>query len=105
MGQRANYIIREASGEVSIYYTHWRANHIAQDLAMGPKRLEAFIKQFDLTDEIISYPWLEGIIYLNKQEKSLIFWESELLSLTSIREAYLNFLQNIWKGWEVAYAL
>ena len=68
MGNRANYILKSGD-EIRIFYTHWRAVNIAQDILLGPERLEEFILRFEQEDEILQYPWIEGLILMDLDKK------------------------------------
>ncbi|MEH0153180.1 hypothetical protein V6R21_03480 [Limibacter armeniacum] len=103
MGQRGNYILK-SSDSTKIYYTHWRANKIACDLLLGSQTFISFIKEFDLHDELLDEPWIEGAVYVDLENKEILFWEMELLPNYSVRETYMKELKNIWKGWNVEYA-
>ena len=103
MGQRGNYITK-SNGRLDIYYTHWRANLIANDLLLGSKNFLKFIRQFDKHEEIIDEPWIEGCVLLDFDTKRLVFWEIEQLYEYSIRQAYLETLAEKWKGWNIQFA-
>lgn len=102
MGQRGNYIIK-SRGKVDIFYTHWRANLIVNDLLLGPSKYIDFVKQFDKTDELINEPWIEGCVLVNMESKRLLFWEIEQLFEFTLREKYLNKLKKIWKEWKIEF--
>lgn len=44
MGDRANYAIVER-GKLSLYYSHWGALTVAEDIFWGPVRTEEFIRK------------------------------------------------------------
>jgi hypothetical protein len=103
MGNRANYILKK-DNEFDIYYTHWRAINVAQDLTLGVKRFSKLVKEFDKVDEILSEPWIEACVLLDFDSKKLTFWETEILFKTSIREEYISKLVNIWTNWTIRFA-
>ncbi len=103
MGHRANYIIKNENS-FDIYYTHWRAQNIAQDLVLGPNRFTMFVKEFDKSNELLNEPWVEGCVLVDLPLQKLTFWENELLENSSVREEYLKYLQNIWTNWSVNFA-
>ena len=104
MGQRGNYIVK-SEDSVNIHYTHWRANTIVHDLLIGPRKFLKFINEFELKDQIISEPWIEGCVLIDTKKQLLIFWEHEHLHELTVRNKYLNHLSEIWEGWEIRYAI
>ena len=102
MGQRGNYIIKNQN-TLTIHYTHWRANCIAEDLYLGESRFLQYISECKITDEIINHPWLEGCVIIDKQAKHLYFWSWEIPNLTSLINYYLLELQVKWTGWHVEH--
>lgn len=98
MGQRANYIIK-AGDKRTIYYNHWRANCIAADLYLGPKRFMEFVKRCTIEDEILSEPWLEGCVIIDPIQKELFFWSFEFSRDTSVVDYYLEQLGKKWENW------
>ena len=103
MGNRANYIIKKDKS-FDIYYTHWRAINVAQDLTLGQKQFTQLVKEFDKSDELLNEPWIEACVLLDFDSKKLTFWESEMLFETSIRDEYLNQLKSIWENWTIDFA-
>lgn len=103
MGQRGNYIIK-TKDKVDIFYTHWRANLIVNDLLLGAKKFINFARQFDQKDELINEPWIEGCVLIDMDSKKLLFWETEQLFEFSVRQKYLDKLEEIWSGWEITFA-
>lgn len=94
MGQRANYIIKEGN-KLTIHYNHWRANCIASDLYLGEKRFLEFVNDCQLKDEIISEPWIEGCVIIDKPLRRLYFWEQFFPTETSmINFICPNYLKN-----------
>jgi hypothetical protein len=103
MGNRANYILKK-DNDFDIYYTHWRAINVAQDLALGQKQFTKLVKEFDKADELLNEPWIEACVLLDFDSKKLTFWETEMLFETSVREEYLNQLGKIWTNWSISFA-
>ena len=84
MGNRANYILKRGN-DFDIYYTHWKAINVAQDLALGQKQFIKLVKEFDNADELLDEPWIEACVLLDFDSKKLTFWETEMLFETSVR--------------------
>lgn len=103
MGNRANYILKRGSG-LDIFYSHWRAINIAQDLMLGERKFTTLVQQFSKANELLNEPWMEACVLLDFDQKRLTFWETEVLFETSIREEYLNQLKSIWTGWTIKFA-
>jgi hypothetical protein len=103
MGHRGNYIIKN-KGTVEIYYTHWRAIHIAHDLLLGPKEFIKFIRQFQRHDNLIDQSWIEGCVLMDLDNKQLIFWEREKLHHYTLRQSYISYLETKWPLWNISFA-
>lgn len=103
MGQRGNYIIK-TKDKIDIFYTHWRANLIANDLLLGSKKFINFVRQLDKKDELINEPWIEGCVLIDMDSQKLLFWEIEQLFEFSVRQKYLEKLKESWDGWEITFA-
>ncbi len=100
MGQRANYIVKN-NGELEIHYNHWRANSIASDLYLGEKRFLEFVNNCQLNTEILSEPWIEGCVIIDRNNKALYFWSFEFSRDTSVVDFYLKQLAKKWAGWKL----
>lgn len=103
MGNRANYILKTKES-LEIYYTHWRAINVAQDLALGKKEFVKLVKEFDKAEFLLNEPWIEACVLINFPEKKLTFWETDTLFETSVREEYLKQLKKTWAGWKIQFA-
>jgi len=103
MAQKGNYIIK-SENKVDIFYTHWRANLITNDLLLGTRKFIEFIKQFDKQERLINEPWLEGCVLVDLDTKKLIFWEIEQLFEYSVKQEYIRNLKKKWPGWQVTFA-
>lgn len=103
MGSRANYIVK-SKNQFEIYYTHWRASDIAKDLYLGYKKFKSFIQQFDKVDTLLDYPWIEGCVLIDEDEKRVTFWGNFVLEEYSVTKEYLRILRERWGGWEVECA-
>lgn len=102
MGQRANYIIKNQD-KLTIHYTHWRANCIAQDLYLGEKRFLKYVNECKIVDEIINYPWIEGYVIIDILTKHICFWSWEIPNVTSVISYYLQALRDKWTGWTIEH--
>lgn len=103
MGHRGNYILRE-NGKTKIFYTHWRTYKIAHDLLVDPKEYIEYIKRFELRDQLVFYPWIEGFVIVDLDNMKLVFSEIEFLYQYSVRQEFLKILAKIWEGWNIEYA-
>lgn len=102
MGQRANYIIKDHDN-LSIHYSHWRANCIAADLYLGENIFLKFVADCQVNEEIMNEPWIEGCVVIDKATRELHFWTLEFSNETSVIEYYLSALAKKWKGWTVRF--
>lgn len=102
MGQRANYIIKN-NNQLTIHYNHWRANCIASDLYLGEKKFLKFVEECQLNEEIMTLPWIEGCVIIDKPAKQLHFWTWEFSNETSVIEYYVSALAKKWEGWTVQF--
>ncbi|MGH1383844.1 hypothetical protein [Kordia sp.] len=103
MGQRGNYVIK-SNEKTEIYYTHWRAINVADDLMLGSEKFIKFIQGFEKRTYLTSEPWIESCVHVDMDAKELLFWEGDDLTLTSVRRRYLELLSQRWNGWNVNYA-
>ncbi len=76
MGDRANYAIRE-NGQVELFYSHWGATTIAEDIFWGPPKTEAFIRGSTPADEWLDDVWAQGGIAFDKDRRSLTYYYAE----------------------------
>jgi hypothetical protein len=102
MGQRANYIIKNHE-EITIHYTHWRANCIAADLYLGEKRFIKFVEECQLNEEILNEPWIEGCVIIDIAAKELNFWSFHIPNVTSVINYFISALANKWQGWTIRF--
>jgi hypothetical protein len=100
MGQRANYIIKDHD-RLTIHYNHWRANCIGADLYLGEKRFLKFVEECQLNDEILSEPWIEGCVIIDKKTRQLYFWSLHFPYETSVLAYYVSALAKKWAGWKI----
>ncbi|NIG56685.1 hypothetical protein [Chitinophaga sp. Cy-1792] len=100
MGHSANYIIREHNKQ-TIYYNHWGGVDIAKDMLKGEKEFLKYVSSCTVKDQLVSFPWLEGIVIIDIDVRKLYFWEIEFTDTASVMEYYISQLANIWAGWEV----
>ncbi|WP_298426970.1 hypothetical protein [uncultured Kordia sp.] len=103
MGQRGNYVIK-SNEKTTIYYTHWRANYIVNDLILGPEKFIEYAEASEQRTYLTSEPWIESCAYVDIDRKELLFWEVDDLVETSVRQRYLELLSKKWKGWSVSFA-
>ncbi|RUT30494.1 hypothetical protein EJP77_11690 [Paenibacillus zeisoli] len=106
MGQRANLIIvRNESYE--LYYSHWCANTLPQDLFWGEQYAIQFIEMQTRVDESgwLDDVWAEGGAILDLDKKKLIFYGGEdLLYDIPLRKLYLKLMRTTWQDWEIEWA-
>lgn len=102
MGQRANYVVKQAES-TTIYYNHWRANCIISDLYLGPKRFLDFVVSCIKADELLLEPWIEGFVFIDIKLRQLHFWAQDYPAETSVMEYYIKELEKKWEGWKIIF--
>jgi hypothetical protein len=103
MGDRANYVIRE-NGVNEMFYSHWGALTVAEDVFWGPDKVESFIRANKPCDHWLDSVWAEGGIALNKDSRRLFYYSSEWPDEEDIRAVYEELLPKQWHGWNVSRA-
>lgn len=100
MGHRTNYAIRE-SGIVSLYYSHWGALSIPDDVFWGPRYAEDFIRQTEEADAWLDDVWAEGAVALDKDTRTLAFYGLSELGHPPLADVTLDLMGAVWSGWQV----
>lgn len=98
MGQRANLILIEG-GRTEIFYTHWRANTLDENLFWGPGHSTAFIRsQRPVVDEpLLDDVWAEGGAVLDHDRRVLLLFGGEDLRYeVPLRRLYLKYVRAVW---------
>ena len=103
MGDRANYAIREG-GVVELFYSHWGATTIAEDIFWGPKRTEAFVRGNKADQAWLNSVWAQGGVALDKDQLCLTYYYYEWPDEDDLRRVYVELLESNWKGWAVRRA-
>ena len=106
MGQRANLILIN-KGVTEIFYTHWRANTLDENLFWGPQHSTAFIRsQRPVADELLlDEVWAEGGAVLDHDRQVLLLFGGEDIQYeVPLRHLYLQLIRRVWSGWEVRWA-
>lgn len=106
VGDRANCAIRE-NGRIELYYSHWGARSIAEDIFWGPARTESFIRANEPTADWLDEVWAEGGVPLDKDNRQLSCFYSQWPDEEDIRRVYESLLGETWQvsGWSVRRAL
>jgi hypothetical protein len=106
MGQRANLILT-MNQQTAIYYSHWRANTLPDDLFWGPKYAAGFIRsqQPGGNRRILDEIWAEGGAVLDFDAKKLLFFGGEdVMCEVALRRIHLSLMREVWSGWDVSWA-
>lgn len=105
MGDRANYAIRE-NGQVELYYSHWGAVTVAEDVFWGPAKTEAFIRSNERTTEWLDDVWAQGGVALDKDNRHLTYYYCEWPDEEDLRHVYESLLEETWRAsaWSVSRA-
>lgn len=107
MGQRANLVIVGPRG-YELYYSHWCANTLPQDLFWGPEHGERFVRMQRLVNDEegwLDTVWAEGGAVIDQPRKTLLLYGGEdILFEVPLRRLYLKLLQAVWQGWSIQWA-
>ena len=109
MGQRANYVIVDppAEGGYELYYSHWAANRVPQDLFWGPEHALTFIRgQRPVpAKQWLDTVWAEGGALVDPERQTLLlFGGDDMDRELGLRRVYLRLVQPLWPGWNVRWA-
>ena len=102
MGHRATYAIRQ-NGNVELFYSHWGALTVPEDIFWGPEETESFIRANEPCDEWLDDVWGEGGIGLDKDEKIISWFGGEQLGYPPYRDVLVQLMSALWgeRGWTV----
>ena len=107
MGQRANLLIG-VPGRYELYYSHWAANRLDEELFWGPETASVFIRAQRSEAEGAAWlddVWAEGGAVMNTAERTLVWWGGEdTLYDVPLRRLLLDWMRLTWAGWEVRWA-
>jgi hypothetical protein len=107
MGQRANLIIATKDA-YELYYNHWCANTLTEDLFWGAERAVEFIRKQKKVDEVdgwLDNIWAEGGCVVDEDKKVLlIFGGEDIMYDIPLRRIYLKLLAIVWDGWDIRWA-
>ena len=107
MGQRANLIIGRA-GDFELFYSHWHANQLDNDLFWGPRHAEKLIRTQRSEEEgayWLDEIWAEGGAVLDAHNKRLLWWGGEdVLFDIPWRRLFLAVMAEVWRGWSIEWA-
>lgn len=106
MGQRANMVVLR-DGAWTLYYDHWAANRLDDELFMGPETALAFIVQRDPCppDEWLDDVWCEGAALMDFDRRRLLFFGGENIRFEiDRRHVHLELMRENWPGWTVEWA-
>jgi|GEM_PF-2417425 len=105
MGHRCNYVIKE-NNELKLYYSHWGALTVPQDIFWGPHYAKEFIEDNEERD--MESGWLddafgEGGVALDIDSKTIHFFGGEELEYDPHRSVLEKLMVPLWKqeGWIV----
>ncbi len=104
MGHRATYAIRE-NGEVRVFYSHWGALTVPQDILWGPKVAETFILSNHEGGEWLDTTWAEGGVALDKDTRTVAFFGGDELEEDDLKPLVLGLMEYFWgpEKWTVRW--
>lgn len=106
MGQRANLVIVQ-NGVYELYYSHWHANTLPDDLFWGPEHAAAFIamQQRREADGWLDDVWAEGGAVMDLDTRTLLLYGGEDLCYDlPLRRVYMELLRYTWPSWTLRWA-
>ena len=107
MGQRANLVVITAGG-LELYYSHWHANTLDEDLFWGPEHATKFARlQRSEAEgaEWLDDVWAEGGAVIDHVRRTLLWFGGEdVLHEVLLRRLHLEWMQLQWSPWEVRWA-
>ncbi len=108
MGHRANLVLVEG-GSYRLYYCHWCAKSIPNDIFWGPHYAIPFIntQQSVNNDESgwLDEVWAEGGLLVDSDRRYLLLYGGEDLKYDiRLRRVYLGLLQLAWPDWTIEWA-
>ncbi|NIK69678.1 hypothetical protein [Paenibacillus sp. BK720] len=106
MGHRANLLIVKGDS-YELYYSHWNAITMPEDLFWGARHARKFIKKQVAVDnsEWLDEVWAEGGVVFDKKQKKLVFYGGEDLRYgIPLRRLFLKLMEKVWDGWEIQWA-
>lgn len=106
MGHRANYVVVEGTG-YTLYYSHWGAASIAQDLFWGPVHAMRFLRRQKRCrpDDWLNDIWAEGGALIDPGQRRLLLFGGEEIGIDlPLRRHFMELLQTVWSGWQVCWA-
>ncbi|MNI04878.1 hypothetical protein D3C73_578160 [compost metagenome] len=104
MGQRANLILVR-NGSYQLYYNHWCANRLDEELFWGPEESLAFIESQNLTEEWLDDRWAEGGVLMDIDHQVLLWYGGEnILYDIPLRRQLFTLMQTLWCDWELRWA-
>ncbi len=107
MGQRANLVLVREEG-FDLYYTHWAANTLPNDLFWGPSHAVRFIEAQrgrEQGAEWLDEVWAEGGAVLDPGRRVLLLYGGEdVLHDVPRRRVHLELMRERWSGWDLGWA-
>ncbi len=105
MGQRANLIIKK-NNQWQLYYDHWCANVLDQELFWGEQYAYDFITQREPDENLwLDEAWCEGACILDYDNQYVLWFGGEdVLFDVTIREAHLLLMKQQWSDWKLSWA-
>lgn len=102
MGHRCSFAIK-AGVNVELFYGHWSALQLPDQLFWGPKFVERFIRGHEKVDWWLDDVWAEGCVGLDKDQKLILVYEGASDLSEAESDYFFELMGALWKswGWEV----
>jgi hypothetical protein len=108
MGHRTNYAILERD-RLRLFYSHWGALSVPEDLFWGPDHARAFIEDEEEVDpgRWLNEIWCEGGAAMNFNTSELVLFGCQGVGdYVETLDAYIELINAVWAphGWSVRWA-
>ena len=102
MGHRCSFAIKDR-GNVELFYGHWSALQLPDQLFWGPKFVERYIRGHEKVDWWLDDVWAEGCVGLDKDQKLILVYEGASDLSEAESDYFFELMGALWKswGWEV----
>ena len=102
MGHLASYAIRRY-GEVRLFYSHWGALFVPEDLFWGPSFAERFIERNETASDWVDDVFGEGGAALDFDQKRCALFGGDRLGYGAIQDLTLALMRVVWAeaGWSI----
>jgi hypothetical protein len=104
MGSRANLILADENS-YKLFYCHWCANSICNDIFCGPEFAIPYILRQARTNDWLDDIWAEGCLVIDTYQQVVLLCGSEDIDNNiPKRRLFLELMREVWTGWDIRWA-